>query len=296
MDIRHFLADPKKFDSLKDYSTDKTYGVSGKEESAVRLIKYKEKMQILQDRLYADGRYSLLLIFQAMDGAGKDSTINHVMSGINPQGCQVYSFKKPSNEELNHDFLWRTSRCLPERGRIGIFNRSYYEEVLIAQVHPEIILQQRIPEIDSVKKISEKFWMDRYESINNLEKHLFQNGTLILKFFLNVSKEEQTERFLKRINDPKKNWKFMFADIEESNYWNKYQNAYERMIKETSTHFAPWYIIPADKKWYMQMAVADVIMERLEELKLQYPEPSSDQIADLEKGRNLLDPKSQKKG
>jgi PPK2 family polyphosphate:nucleotide phosphotransferase len=291
MNTKHFIADPEKFNSLKDFNTDKVTGVSGKEESSTRLEKYKNKMEILQDRLYADDRYSLLLIFQAMDAAGKDSTIDHVMSGINPQGCQVFSFKRPSSEELNHDFLWRTYRCLPERGKIGIFNRSYYEEVLIAKVHPEIILQQRLPKILSIKKVNEKFWMKRYESINNMEKHLVENGTIILKFFLNVSKEEQTSRFLKRVNETEKNWKFALNDIAESQYWKDYQDAYERMIKETSTNTAPWYIIPADKKWFMHMAVAEIILERLEELNLKYPMLTDAQIADLEKGREILNSK-----
>jgi PPK2 family polyphosphate:nucleotide phosphotransferase len=288
MNIKQFIADPQNFKSLKDFKTDKVTGVSGKEESAERLEKYKKNMEILQDRLYADARYSLLIIFQAMDAAGKDSTIKHVMTGLNPQGCQVYNFKKPSTEELNHDFLWRTYRCFPERGKIGIFNRSYYEEVLIAKVHPEIILQQRIPGIQSIKKINEKFWMKRYESINNMEKHLVENGTVILKFFLHVSKQEQTTRFLKRVNEPDKNWKFALNDIIESKNWENYQDAYGRMIKETSTDIAPWYIIPADKKWFMQIAVAEIMLERLEELNLKYPVLSDAQTADIDKGRKIL--------
>jgi len=288
MNIKQFIADPQNFKSLKDFKTDKVTGVSGKEESADRLEKYKKNMEILQDRLYADDRYSLLIIFQAMDAAGKDSTIKHVMTGLNPQGCQVYNFKKPSTEELNHDFLWRTYRCFPERGKIGIFNRSYYEEVLIAKVHPEIILQQRIPGIQSIKKINEKFWMKRYESINNMEKHLVENGTVILKFFLHVSKQEQTTRFLKRVNEPDKNWKFALNDIIESKNWENYQDAYGRMIKETSTDIAPWYIIPADKKWFMQIAVAEIMLERLEELNLKYPVLSDAQTADIDKGRKIL--------
>jgi PPK2 family polyphosphate:nucleotide phosphotransferase len=289
MNINHFLAEPKKFRSLKSFSTDKTIGVSGKEEAEARLDKYKDKMQELQERLYADDRYSLLLIFQGMDGAGKDSTIKQVMSGINPQGCQVYSFKTPSAEEYNHDFLWRTNRCLPECGRIGIFNRSYYEEVLIVRVHPEILLKQKLPDVDSIRKIKKKFWDSRYESINGLEKHLVQNGTVIIKFFLNVSKKEQSKRFLKRVNEPEKNWKFAFADIEESKFWDDYQKAYEIMIRETSTKYAPWYVVPADKKWFMQMAVAEIILYRLEELDLKYPVLTDAQRIDIERATKILE-------
>jgi PPK2 family polyphosphate:nucleotide phosphotransferase len=250
--------------------------------------KYITDMQELQDVLYADNTQSLLLIFQAMDGAGKDSTIEHVMSGINPQGCQVYSFKQPSVEELDHDFLWRTTKCLPERGRIGIFNRSYYEEVLVVKVHPDIVLRQKLPGIDTRDKITDDFWTKRYESINDLEKHLVRNGTTILKFFLHISKEEQEDRFLKRINEPHKNWKFSLGDLGERDFWNDYQEAYETMIRETSTPNAPWYIIPADKKWYMRLAVAEVILQRVKNMGLKYPVLSDRQIADLEKAKEIL--------
>jgi PPK2 family polyphosphate:nucleotide phosphotransferase len=289
MNIDQFLAEPGKFNSLKKYSTSSTPGVSDKKEAEEWMNKYIKDMQELQDMLYADNAYSVLLIFQAMDGAGKDSTIKHVMSGINPQGCQVYSFKQPSVEELEHDYLWRTTKCLPERGRIGIFNRSYYEEVLIVKVHPEIILKQKLPGVESLKKVDDDFWRDRYESINDLEKHLLRNGTIIIKFFLNVSKEEQADRFLKRIDEPEKNWKFAYSDIEERKCWEEYQLAYESMLRETSTPNAPWYIIPADKKWYMRLAVAEVILQRLKELGLKYPVLSEKQIADQEKGEELLE-------
>jgi len=289
MNINKFLAKPGKVNSLKKFSTNSTAGVSDKKEAEDWMKKYIKEMQELQDMLFADNTYSLLLIFQAMDAAGKDSTIKHVMSGINPQGCQVYSFKQPSVEELNHDFLWRTTKCLPERGRIGIFNRSYYEEVLIVKVHPEIILKQKLPGIDSLDKVNTEFWENRYKSINDLEKHLVRNGTTVLKFFLHVSKEEQADRFLKRINEPEKNWKFAFSDIEERTCWDDYQKAYENMIMETSTSIAPWYIIPADKKWYMRLAVAEIILQRLKDLGLKYPVLTDRQIADLEKGKqNLL--------
>jgi PPK2 family polyphosphate:nucleotide phosphotransferase len=223
-----------------------------------------------------------------MDAAGKDSTIKHVMSGINPQGCQVYNFKQPSTEELDHDFLWRTTKCLPERGRIGIFNRSYYEEVLIVKVHPHIIPGQKLPGIESVDKIKPDFWSNRYESINDLEKHLTRNGTVILKFFLNISREEQAERFLKRINEPGKNWKFSFGDIGERKAWDDYQKAYESMIRHTSTENAPWYVIPADKKWYMRLVVSEIILQRLESLELKFPELTGKQKEELIRGKQLL--------
>jgi PPK2 family polyphosphate:nucleotide phosphotransferase len=288
MNINQFLAEPGKFKSLKKYSTTDTSGVSGKNEASDFMTRYIKKMQELQDMLFAENSYSVLLIFQAMDGAGKDSTIKHVMSGINPQGCQVYSFKQPSVEELDHDFLWRTNKCLPERGRIGIFNRSYYEEVLIVKVHPEIVLRQKLPGIDGLSKVNDNFWKNRYKSINAMEKHLVLNGTVVIKFFLHISKEEQADRFLKRINEPEKNWKFSFADIEERKYWDDYQKAYECMIRETSTILAPWYIIPADKKWYMRLSVAETILNRIDSLGLKYPVLSETQIADLEKGSQIL--------
>jgi PPK2 family polyphosphate:nucleotide phosphotransferase len=288
MNINHFLAVPGKFRSLNKFSTQPPKGNLDKEHASESMKKYTTKIQDLQDRLYAENSYSLLLIFQAMDGAGKDSTIKHVMSGINPQGCQVYSFKQPSAEELDHDFLWRTNKCMPERGRIGIFNRSYYEEVLIVKIHPEILLRQDLPGINDISKVDDKFWKKRYDSINHLEKHLVENGTQVVKFFLHVSKEEQANRFLKRINKPEKNWKFAYSDIEERKFWDDYQLAYELMIRETSTKPAPWYIIPADKKWYMQMVVADIILQRMDKLKLKYPALTETQIEELEKGKQAL--------
>lgn len=288
MDISKFLAEPGKFSSLKDYKTDSTSGVSDKNEANGWMNNYISEMQELQDKLYADNSHAVLLIFQAMDGAGKDSTIKHVMSGINPQGCQVYSFKQPSAEELDHDFLWRTTRCLPEKGRIGIFNRSYYEEVLIARVHPELLLRQNLHELHDIEKVNDRFWQARYESINDHEKHLVNNGTTVIKFFLHLSKKEQAERFLKRIEEPEKNWKFAISDLEERNFWDDYQDAYELMIRETSTRYAPWYIIPADKKWYMRLAVAEVILQRMKQLDLKYPVLSKTQIADLERAKEVL--------
>jgi PPK2 family polyphosphate:nucleotide phosphotransferase len=238
-----------------------------------------------QDLLYASNNYAVLLIFQAMDAAGKDSTIKHVMSGVNPQGCQVYSFKHPSAEELQHDFLWRCNRALPERGRIGIFNRSYYEEVLIARVHPEILSAQRIPGV----KPGEKTWQRRYEDINHFEKHLVQNGTVILKFFLNVSKDEQRRRFLERIQDPKKNWKFSDSDLKERALWDDYMQAYEDALAATSTEWAPWYVIPADHKWVSRATVAKIITTTIGGLDLKYPEVSPEKKKQIKAAEKVLE-------
>ncbi len=231
-----------------------------------------------QNLLYAEDRYALLVIFQAMDAAGKDSAIKHVMSGVNPQGCQVFSFKHPSPEELDHDFLWRTTRALPERGRIGIFNRSYYEEVLIVRVHPEILQAQRLPE-DHADDAD--IWRKRFESINGLERHLHRNGTRIVKFFLHLSKEEQSKRFLRRIEDPDKNWKFSAADIEERKHWKDYMRAYEACLGATSTAHAPWYIVPADDKENAQLIISRIIVNTLEELDLSHPKVGAQQKREL---------------
>lgn len=288
MDISTFIAVPGKFSSLAKFPTGVLSEVSDKEEAEMHMKQYIKEMQSLQDMLYADNTNAVLLIFQAMDGAGKDSTIKHVMSGINPQGCQVFNFKQPSAEELDHDFLWRTSKCLPERGRIGIFNRSYYEEVLIARVHPEILIKQNLPGISTTAYVPPDLWENRYSSINNFEKHLMQNGTTVIKFFLHVSKKEQADRFLKRINEPEKNWKFTYSDLEERAYWDDYQSAYETMISKTSTTDAPWYIIPADKKWYMRLVVANIMLERMKKLGLKYPVLTEKKIAELSKAREVL--------
>jgi PPK2 family polyphosphate:nucleotide phosphotransferase len=226
-----------------------------------------------QNLLYADDRYAVLIVLQAMDAAGKDGTIKHVMSGVNPQGCQVFSFKKPSAEDLDHNFLWRYTKSLPERGRIGIFNRSYYEDVLVVKVHPELIGRQ----LPRKKKIGKKFWVQRYEDINAFERHLVRNGTLILKFFLNVSKEEQKARFLVRLTRPEKNWKFSAADLAERDYWDAYMDAYEDALAATSTKWAPWYIIPADHKWVARAVVADIITTAIQNLDLRYPEVTEEQ-------------------
>jgi PPK2 family polyphosphate:nucleotide phosphotransferase len=238
-----------------------------------------------QSMLYAEDRYALLLIFQAMDAAGKDGVIKHVMSGVNPQGCQVYSFKHPSAEELDHDFLWRTTRVLPERGRIGIFNRSYYEEVLIVRVHPEILRAERLP---GDRADEHSLWRKRFESINDLEKHLHRNGTRIIKFFLHLSKDEQRKRFLARIDDPEKNWKFSSADIEERKFWSDYMKAYEECLSATSTAHAPWYVVPADDKENARLIVSRIIVSTLEDLDPSYPKVSARQKRDLQAIRERL--------
>ncbi len=238
----------------------------------------------VQDRFYAANRWSILIILQAMDAAGKDSTIKHVMSGVNPQGCQVYSFKHPSAEELQHNFLWRYARVIPERGRIGIFNRSYYEEVLVVRVHPELVQAEHIPDA----KIDDDFWSDRYADINGFERHLTRNGTVLLKFFLHLSKDEQRKRFLKRLKDPAKHWKFGPADLAERGYWDNYMEAFELAINETSTKWAPWYIIPADHKWVTRALVARVVTNTLESLDLRYPDVSKEQRAIIAAAKKQL--------
>jgi PPK2 family polyphosphate:nucleotide phosphotransferase len=245
-----------------------------------------EELAEAQNLLYASNTWSVLAIFQAMDAAGKDGTIKHVLSGVNPQGCQVYSFKQPSSEELDHDFLWRCAKALPERGRIGIFNRSYYEEVLIVKVHPEYLHAQRLPESDVS---TPKFWQHRYKSINNFERHLARNGTRIVKFFLNVSKDEQKRRFMERLNDPKKHWKFSPTDVAERAHWGDYMDAYEEMLQATTTKWAPWYVIPADHKWATRATVAAILTQEIKRLDLKYPEPSENVRASLEESKKLLE-------
>jgi PPK2 family polyphosphate:nucleotide phosphotransferase len=238
-----------------------------------------------QDLLYASDSYAILLIFQAMDAAGKDSTIKHVMSGVNPQGCQVFSFKHPSVEELEHDFFWRYAKALPERGRIGIFNRSYYEEVLIVKVHPEILANQRIPGATPTKEL----WQTRYDDINNFERHLTQNGTVILKFFLNISKEEQARRFLERLEDPTKHWKFSDADMQERGYWDEYMEAFETCLRETSTKSAPWHVIPADRKWVARAMVAKIVSSTIEGLDLKYPDVPPEKQSQIAAAKKTLE-------
>jgi PPK2 family polyphosphate:nucleotide phosphotransferase len=238
----------------------------------------------LQEKLYAQDRWSVLLIFQAMDAAGKDSTIKHVMSGVNPQGCQVFSFKAPSAEELDHDYLWRTTRCLPERGRIGIFNRSYYEEVLVVRVHQEILAGQRIPP----KLVSKDIWKERYEDISAFERYLSRNGTVVRKFFLHMSREEQKKRFLERIEEPAKRWKFAAGDVAEREHWDQYMKAYARMIRNTASSQAPWYVVPADNKWYTRLIVAGAIVDTLRGLGLHFPKFDARKREELEEARAAL--------
>ncbi len=241
-------------------------------------------MSAMQEKLYAQDRWSLLLIFQAMDAAGKDGTIKHVMSGINPQGCEVHSFKAPSSEDLDHDFLWRSSRALPERGRIGIFNRSYYEEVLVVRIHKEILAAEKLPD----KLVSKQIWKERFEDIRAYEQHLARNGTVVRKFFLHVSKKEQKKRFLARLDEPSKNWKFSAGDLKERTHWDDYQNAYEEMIQETATAEAPWYVVPADNKWYTHLIVASAIVEALDSLDLRFPVVTDEQRTALQEARKAL--------
>jgi len=280
-----FRVRPDKKFRLEDHDPGFTGRFESKEDGKRHLEKGLQKLRDLQEKLYAQDQWAILLIFQAMDAAGKDSVIEHVMSGVNPQGCQVYSFKQPSSEELDHDFLWRTTRCLPERGRIGVFNRSYYEEVLVVRVHPEILAKQKVPPA----LVTDRIWKERYEDIVAFERYLSRNGTVIRKFFLNVSKEEQRERFLARLDEPDKNWKFAAADVQERQHWDEYMKAYEKMIEATTSDEAPWHVIPADHKWFTRLAVADVIVETLEGLDLHFPEVSEAQRQELQRARALLE-------
>lgn len=284
MKHRHFLVPPGKRIKLKNYDPDFHDGYKDKEEAQAKLAEDIAGMQKLQDVFYAADTYSLLIVFQAMDAAGKDGAIKHVMSGLNPQGCQVAAFKSPSSRELDHDYLWRSNIFLPERGRIGIFNRSYYEEVLVVRVHPEFLAAQKLPE----KLRGKQIWKRRFDEINNFEKYLTDNGTRILKFFLNVSKDEQKKRFLERIENPSKNWKLSPSDVKERAHWDAYQDAYEDMLSHTSSEWAPWYVIPADKKWFSRMVIADVIVKTLKALNLEYPELADHQRAQLEESRTIL--------
>ena len=279
--LKDLLAKPGKKHLVSDFDSSFTGDLS-KQDAKEQLAKDIEKLSELQSMLYAQDRYSILIIFQAMDAAGKDGTIKHVMSGINPQGCQVYSFKQPSAEELDHDYLWRINRSLPERGRIGIFNRSHYEDVLIAKVHTEIILSNKLPGVETINDIDPDFWKRRYRQINDFERYLTENGTIVLKFFLNVSKAEQKNRFMERLDDASKNWKFSSADIKERQFWEDYMNAYADVLTETSTELAPWYIIPADNKWFMRYAVGRIICDRMQQLDLHYPKLSKEGLEKLE--------------
>ena len=274
----------KKF-RLKDFAPDDTSGVKSKKQAEKVLPLGIERMVDLQDKLYAQDRWAILLIFQAMDAAGKDGVIKHVMSGVNPQGCQVYSFKQPSAEELDHDFLWRTNKCIPERGRIGIFNRSYYEEVLVVRVHKELLEREKMPP----SLVTKDIWNERFADINAYEQYLSRNGVVIRKFFLNLSRDEQKRRFLKRLDEPDKNWKFSTADIAERERWPEYMTAYEEMIQNTATPHAPWYVVPADNKWYTRLVVAAAIVHALDDLNLHYPTVDADKRKELKAARAALE-------
>lgn len=279
------VAEGSKVD-LKDHPTGYSGGYKDKKMAVQDLERNIQRLTELQDVLYAQNVHSLLIIFQAMDAAGKDSAIKHVMSGLNPQGCEVTSFKAPSAEEVDHDFLWRCQKALPERGRIGIFNRSHYEEVLVVRVHSKILQLQQLP--DKIK--NDKFiWKKRFEQIRNWEQHLTQNGTHVLKFFLNVSKDEQKKRFLERIDIPDKNWKFSTSDARERTFWYDYMNAYEDAMQETSTEHAPWYIIPADKKWFTRLAISEIIVRKMESLDMKYPVVSKERLAELQETKRMLE-------
>lgn len=272
---------------LKQIDPRETLGLDAEDKPKARaaLENGVELLAELQDRLYAHDRWAVLLIFQAMDAAGKDGAIKHVLSGVNPQGCEVTAFKEPSAEELDHDFLWRCAKRIPERGRIGVFNRSYYEETLVVRVHPEYLQAQRLPAGDASAK---DFWQKRFEAICNFERYLTDNGVVILKFFLHVSKEEQRERFLARIDDPAKNWKFSMKDVKEREHWDEYMHAYEETVRHTATAYAPWHVVPADKKWFTRLAVASVIVQRLAALDLSYPQLSKTELKELKTAREAL--------
>jgi PPK2 family polyphosphate:nucleotide phosphotransferase len=285
---RAYRVDHGKTFRLKDFDpADTINGLDSKEKCADSLDHNIAEMAELQDKLYAQDQWALLLIFQAMDAAGKDGVIKHVFSGVNPQGCEVSSFKQPSVDELDHDFLWRATKRLPARGHIGIFNRSYYEEVLVVRVHKEFLAKQHLPP----QLITKDIWKERFEDIRNLESFLTRNGVVIRKFFLNVSKDEQRQRFLKRLEEPEKNWKFSDADVRERQYWDEYMTAYEDMIRHTATPEAPWYVVPADHKWFMHAAVSSAIIETLKELKLSYPTVAPARRKELETARKRLQKK-----
>jgi PPK2 family polyphosphate:nucleotide phosphotransferase len=289
------LAKPYRVDDgskfrLKDFDPGDTGHLHSKEHAAEILERGITSMTELQDKLYAQDRSALLLIFQGMDAAGKDGAIKHVMTGVNPQGCQVYSFKTPSSEELDHDFLWRSTRSLPARGHIGIFNRSYYEETLIVRVHPDVLKSERL----APSLVGSDFWKHRFDDINSFERYLAHNGTVVRKFFLNLSKKEQKRRFEERLDNPAKNWKFSAADIHERGFWPDYMNAFEETIRATATKHAPWYVVPADNKWFTRAVVAAVIVDALEDLKLAYPKVDAAQRKQLRAARALLE-KSGKK-
>jgi len=277
------IADGKQF-RLKDYDPAETLELKSKEHAHEILENGIARLTDLQEKLFAQDRWAVLMVLQAMDAAGKDSTIKHVMSGLNPQGCSVSSFKEPSAEDQDHDFLWRASRVLPARGRIGIFNRSYYEEVLVVRVHQNILARERLPK----DLVSDKIWQQRFEDIRAFERYLDRNGILVVKFFLNVSRKEQKKRFLERLDEPEKNWKFSVSDALERKYWDKYMNAYEEMIQNTSTECAPWFVVPADHKWFTRIVVAEALIHALDKLNLSFPQVGKEKREELKKARAVL--------
>jgi len=278
-DGRHFR--------LKDFDPADTGHLHSEEQAREHLQKYVARTEDLQAKLYAQDCWSVLLIFQAMDAAGKDGTVKHVMSGVNPEGCQVYSFKTPSETELQHDFLWRTTKYLPERGHIGIFNRSYYEEVLVVRVHPKVLENEKLPP----SLVTGEIWRERFEDIHSFERHMARNGTVIRKFFLHLSKKEQKKRFLARLDEPEKNWKFSQADVREREFWDDYQKAYEDMIRHTASKHAPWYVVPADNKWFTHLVVSAAIVEALEGLGLSYPKVDAAKRKEIQAARQMLEKK-----
>lgn len=286
--IKKFEVKPGKAISLNEFPTGYAGETLRKSQAAALLESGRKHLAEVQEKLYAQNRYSVLIILQAMDASGKDSAVKHIMSGFNPLGVKVYSFKAPTPQELDHHYLWRHTVALPGRGEIAIHNRSHYENVLVTRVHPEYILKEQLPGIDSIDKIDKKFWSTRFKQIKRFEKNISQNGTVILKFFLNLSKDEQKKRFLERIEDPEKHWKFAYGDLKERSQWEAYQHAYEEAISATSTHYAPWYIIPADDKWYTRLAIAAIIYKQFEALKISYPALSEQQKADLAKAKKEL--------
>jgi PPK2 family polyphosphate:nucleotide phosphotransferase len=269
---------------LKTLDTNYKAGFYSEDELKDFLNSYSEKIAGLQEKLYAQNQFSVLLVLQAIDAAGKDSCIKHVFTGVNPQGVHVVNFKQPNKEELDHDFMWRIYKNLPERGLIGVFNRSHYEEVIVTKVHPEYLLNQNIPNVNSIEDVNDEFWQNRYNTINQFEKHLHDNGTIIIKVFLNLSKEEQKQRFIDRIETPKKNWKFSYADLKERKRWDDYQVAFEDMIKNTSTDYAPWHVVPSDNQWISRAIVSEILLEKLEGLNLKYPKLSKQEQELLNQG------------
>jgi PPK2 family polyphosphate:nucleotide phosphotransferase len=292
INLEEFRVRPGSRVKLKRHDPTCTGGFKSRAQAEERLEKGLERMAALQELLYAEDRWALLLIFQAMDAAGKDSAVKHVMSGLNPQGVQVTSFKVPSAEELDHDYLWRSMKVLPERGRIGVFNRSYYEEVLVVRVHPEVLAREKLPP----RLVGKRIWDERFQDIRAMERYLARNGIVIRKFFLHVSKREQRRRFLERLDEPDKNWKFSATDVAERDRWNEYVRAYEEMLSATSTDHAPWYVVPADHKWFTHMVIAEAVVEALERLKLKPPEADAAAKRDLAKARRWLQEGKREKG